>query len=70
MTKQIKVILTEEELSRLNQIAARECRRSTDHARFLIVSALSNTVSEMSKPATVSNLAERNGNGFGIVNPS
>lgn len=41
MTRQIKVILTEDEFVRLNQIAAQECRRPIDHVRFLIVSALS-----------------------------
>lgn len=40
MTKQLKIILTENELQMLNQIAAKQCRRATDQARFFVVSAL------------------------------
>lgn len=53
MTKQIKVILTEQELRLLSQIATKQCRRTQDHARFLIVSALGSSPDlENSKSAT------------------
>lgn len=40
MTKELKIILTEQELKLLSQSAAQQFRRTQDQARFLIVSAL------------------------------
>lgn len=40
MTKQIKIVLTEQELKLLSQSASQQCRRPHDQARFLLLTGL------------------------------
>lgn len=70
MTK-IAIPISDEELVLLARLARQNLRHPRDQARLILRTVLmSEPSAEMSKPVTASNLAGRDGNGFGIGNPS